>query len=428
MTEGDVAVGTWADWHNRDDGGTEKEEDAMGWHWDNLTNESGEGDNEVRGTPTSHVFDAEVTQHVFHRAGANRVFEVWWRGGDAPQADSLLPVSTSPALFAVGNPVSHVFDPLDLSGTQHVFFRTPDGEIGEAWWSGGEFPHRRSLTQRSGEPANAVSDPTSHVFAFDGTQHVFYRTFDGEIVELWWTGGADGNPKARSLNTQQSGVPLATGNPASHVFAVEGQGPSTQHMFYRTGDGEIIELFWRTSDEPPQVRNLTTLSRGALLAASDPISHVFNREGTQHVFYTADNGDIAELWWSGGTNAIPQFENLTERAGGGPVPSGRLSSHVFEAERTQHVFFRTPSFSQRSPDPAIVELWWMDGGTPQFENLNERTFADAPPGTTRPGAPAPDGDPTSHVFDAENTQHVFYTTPTPEFSDLHEIVELWFKT
>ena len=393
----------------------------MGWHWGNLTREGG-GFSTEAGALASHVFDAEGTQHVFDRNGA--LFnELWWRGGDAPQADPLSAASTS-NLRAAGDPVSHVFDPFDAGGTQHVFYRTSDGQIVELWWSGGERPHGRSLTDRSGELAEAFGDPASHVFGTDGTQHVFYRTYDGELMEMWWTGGADGDPRARSLN-QRDTAPLAAGNPASHVFAAAG--PPTQHLFYRTDNGEIWELFWRTSDEPPQPRNLTLLSRAVLLAASDPVSHVFNREGTQHVFYTAGNGDIVELWWPGGSTGIPQFENLTERAGGGPVPSGRLASHVFEREGTQHVFFRTPSFSERSPDPAIVELWWQGSGAPHFENLNERSGQDAPSGQTGPGAPSPDGDPTSHVFDAENTQHVFYTTPNPENSDLHEIIELWSK-
>jgi hypothetical protein len=393
----------------------------MGWHWGNLTRESGSFSTEA-GALASHVFDAEGTQHVFDRNGG--LFnEVWWRGGDAPQADPLLAVPTT-NLPAAGDPVSHVFDQFAADGTQHVFYRTRDGEIVELWWSGGERPHGRSLTDRSGELAEAVGDPASHVFGTDGTQHVFYRTFDGELMELWWRGGADGDPRARSLN-QRDTAPLAAGNPASHVFAAGG--PPTQHVFYRTGAGEIWELYWRTSDEPPQPRNLTVLSGGALLAATDPVSHVFNREGTQHVFYTAENGEIVELWWPGGSTGIPQFENLTERAGGGPVPSGRLASHVFEEERTQHVFFRTSSFSQQSPDPAIVELWWQDGGAPHFENLNQRSGEDFPPGQGGPGAPVPDGDPTSHVFDAENTQHVFYTTPSSDLSGLHEIIELWFK-
>jgi hypothetical protein len=123
-------------------------------------------------------------------------------------------------------------------------------------------------------------------------------------------GAAPTTARGRSL-TLRGGAPLAVGNPASHVFA--GEGPSTQHVFHRTSTGEIYELWWRTSDEPPQPRNLTQLSGGALLAASDPVSHVFTNEGTQHVFYTADNGHIVELWWSGGTAEAARLRSHRSR-------------------------------------------------------------------------------------------------------------------
>jgi hypothetical protein len=205
----------------------------MGWHWGDLTSESG-GQIFGGGTgyPTSHVFNAEGTQHVFHAVGPN-VIELWWRGGDAPQTGNL---------------------------------------------------------SRGGAPL-AAGDLASHVFDAEGTQHVFYRTFEGHIIELWWTGGTNGTPQARSL-TQQAGALLAAGDPASHVFPAE----ATQHVFHRTGSGHIVELWWRNSGEAPQARDVTELSGGALLAAGDPVSHVFNAEGTQHVFYTADNGHIVELW------------------------------------------------------------------------------------------------------------------------------------
>jgi len=394
----------------------------MGWHWGDLTSESG-GQIFGGGTgyPASHVFNAEGTQHVFHTVGPN-VIELWWRGGDTPQTGNL---SRGGAPLAAGDLASHVFD---AEGTQHVFYRTSDGRgtaaghIAELWWRGSEIPHPRSLTSQSGEPSNAVSSPASHVFEAEGTQHVFYRTFEGHIIELWWTGGTDGTPQARSL-TQQAGALLAAGDPASHVFHAE----ATQHVFHRTGSGHIVELWWRNSGEAPQARDLTELSGGALLAAGDPVSHVFNAEGTQHVFYTADNGHIVELWWTGGTNGTPHFEDLTERSGRPPVPAGRLTSHVFDAEGTQHVFFRTASFSPQLPDPAIVELWWKGGGAPQFENVNERSGSDAPLGQAGPGAPPPEGDPISHVFAGEGTQHVFFASSGGGAVDPDDILELWFK-
>jgi hypothetical protein len=380
----------------------------MAWHWGDLTKESG-ANGSSSSAPASHVAAAEGTQHVFYRLGA-QIWELWWRRAGTPQGDALTGGNVLPAR---GDPTSHVLD----DGKQHVFYRTSQGEIAELRWLGGETKHARSLNDEAGRASDAVSDPASHVF--DGTQHVFYRTPQGQSVELGWTGGGGGTPQSRVLTPP--GAPLAVGDPASHVFAADG----TQHVFYRTGAGEIVELVWTSSDQPAQVRNFTELSGGALPSAGDPVSHVFAGEGTQHVFYAATTSQIVELWWRG-SDTGPQFENLTERAGGGPVPSGKLASHVFEAEGTQHVFFRTDSFSSGHPDPAIVELWW-GGGAPHFENLNLRSGADVPPGLGPVPSPPPGSDPTCHVFVDERTQHVFYAAQPDTDTRLQPIIELWFN-
>ena len=77
----------------------------MGWHWGNLTTESGELDNEVAGTPTGHVFDSDGTQHVFYRTSDGELMELWWTGG----ADGLVdgePSTSSTQQTTVTSPSS----------------------------------------------------------------------------------------------------------------------------------------------------------------------------------------------------------------------------------------------------------------------------------------------------------------------------------
>jgi hypothetical protein len=48
--------------------------------------------------------------------------------------------------------------------------------------------------------------------------------------------------------------------------------------------------------------DLTITSSGAPLVTSDPASlasHVFDAEGTQHLFYATGERHIIELWWQG---------------------------------------------------------------------------------------------------------------------------------
>ena len=261
-----------------------------------------------------------------------------WHWDDPTIGSDGAPIVTSDPT----NLASHVFD---AEATQHVFYRAGDGHIIELWWGGPEAPHWGDLIGASGGTAPlAAGDPTSHVFAAEGTQHVFYRTGDGSIIELWWRGGEFphwGYP----MRARGAFPPPSAGDLTSHVFDAEG----TQHVFYRGGDGHIIELWWRGS-EAAHPEDLTVQSGGAPLAAGDPTSHVFDAEGTQHVFYTSVDFQIIELWWRRGE--AKHFENLTVRSRGAPLAAGDPTSHVFAAEGTQHVFYNS------APDTHIIELQW----------------------------------------------------------------------
>jgi hypothetical protein len=85
------------------------------------------------------------------------------------------------------------------------------------------------------------------------------------------------------------------------------------------------------------------------------------------VFYIAENRHIIELWWRSGET--PHAEDLTDRSGGAPLPFLGLTSHVFDAEGTQHVFYR-------ADNGHIIEIWWRPGEIHQ-EDLTDRS----------PGAP-----------------------------------------
>jgi hypothetical protein len=107
------------------------------------------------------------------------------------------------------------------------------------------------------------------------------------------------------------------------------------------------------------------------------------------------------LWWSG--SEPPHPEDLTDRAQGAPPPFLELASHAFEAEGTQHVFYR-------GKDGHIIEIWWPRGGAPHAEDLTHRTGG--------PLASLGSGGAISHVFDAEGTQHVFYADTTGGITEL----------
>ena len=360
----------------------------MGWHPGDLTVTSG-------GAPlvasparlASHVFDDQGTQHVFYRTADRRVVELWWRGGEAARW-GYLTTSANGAPPAAADPTCHVFA---AEGTQHVFYRATDGLIVELWWRGGETAHWGYLTKPGNKPPAAPGNLASHVFAAEGTQHVFYRATDGHIIELWWRSDA---AIPEDLTERSGEAPLAAGDPVSHVLDADG----SQHVFYASVDNQVIELWWRPG-EKPHVENLTMRSVGAPPSGfgDRPTSHVFSADGTQHVFYNSADAHIIELRWP---NQTPPWRDLLD--GLGEAASSAPTSHVFAAKGIQHVFYSNQELH-------IMRVGVRGNESPAHQDL---TIASG-------GAPHAIGGPTSHVFAAEGTQHVFYTTVQDH------IVELW---
>ena len=84
--------------------------------------------------------------------------------------------------FRYGDPAGYMFD---AQGTKHVVYRGGDGHIRELWWDADQGWHVNDLTAATGA-AGAAGDPAGYMFDAQGTQHVFYRSRDGHIRELWW--------------------------------------------------------------------------------------------------------------------------------------------------------------------------------------------------------------------------------------------------
>ena len=90
----------------------------------------------------------------------------------------------APNATAGSNLTSYIFT---AQQTQHVFYRGDDGHIRELWWEGAGGWHLADLTAATGAPnATAGSNLTSYIFTDQQTQHVFYRSDDGHVYELWW--------------------------------------------------------------------------------------------------------------------------------------------------------------------------------------------------------------------------------------------------
>ena len=300
-----------------------------------------------------HVVEAERTQHVFYPLG---VGELWWPSGGAVDAGNLCDQAGQPKLGGFGL-ASHV---VLAEETQHVFFIaqgeidgiTVDGHVGELWWRGSDKAQLADLTKRAGAaPVPEAASLASHVvegpFTAERSQHVFYHS-GRDIIELSW--GADAVTTPRNLTASSAGEnePAASA-PASHVDP-----DGTHHVFYVADNAHIIELTWQGQNNPV-ARDLTAHSTGigpAPIAISAPTSHLFRREGTHHVYYVSQGNHLIELWWLPGDD--PHHEDLTAQSGDTSLARADTTpaSHVFDHEGTQHVFYT-------STTGEIIELWWQ---------------------------------------------------------------------
>lgn len=251
---------------------------------------------------TQHVF-GRGSGIINPQAGpvTNHVIEFWWTGPEAPHLEDLNDRAKSPFL-ADSATSCHTLE-LGPGGpsTQSVFYRS-GRDIIRLTFRDGQWTSRNLSTSSAGEFTFASGSPASHAVAADGTHHVFYiGAEDRHIYEFSWTDNT--NPVGRDLSAHAHGngpTPLAASSdfigPTSHVFAQQG----TQHVYYVDVDGNIIELWWWPGQDPTH-ENLTVQSGGAPLASpSKPASHVFveaDRVPTQHVFYTSTDADLIELWW-----------------------------------------------------------------------------------------------------------------------------------
>ncbi len=235
-------------------------------------------------TPAAYAWPANGTDHVFYRGLYGQIHELW-RGYDGTWRQNHIGQLTE-APLAIGAPSAYVWA---ANQTQHVVYRSEDGQIHELWYRADLGWQYNNLSQVAGAPV-AASDPIAYVWVEDVTQHVVYRGTDNHIYELWkgllgW--------QFKDL-TKETNAALATGTPQAYVWV----GDKSQHVIYRGEDGQIHELWFKRPSG--WNRKAIGAEAGGVPALGDPFGLARNEAGQQHVFYRGTDGRIHELWWSAG--------------------------------------------------------------------------------------------------------------------------------
>ncbi|HKP62985.1 MAG TPA: trypsin-like serine protease [Polyangiales bacterium] len=285
------------------------------------------------GDPTSYLADGY--EIALYRGTNNQVYSLYWNTG-AVGRDGLSEAARAPR--AAGNPVGYVTP----DGWNHVIYRTEDSSLEELWWYGAGAPGAGNLTSVAKAP-KAKGDPSPYANTATGENIVPYRGTDNHIHVLYWYTGAVGHDDLSAA----AGSPLAASNPFGYYRAND----NSHQIAYRGTDNHIHELWW-VGDGAVQWLDLTAASGAPLANAATEITGYYSAgTNTKHIFYRTNDGHLHEIWWYPGYPSHYHVDLTVET----PAPlaaDSKPTSFTVEGPNTHHLVYR-------GTDNAIHEIRWQ---------------------------------------------------------------------
>jgi len=316
--------------------------------------------------PSVYFVEGDKVAHVVYRGTDNQIHELYnAREPNKWFHSNLSMVSNAPK--AAGCPCGYA----GPDSTQHIFYRTDDGSINELYFTkegGAKGWQSRNLTTDTNAP-KAASDPGAFMlpaswmkFMKDrDRQHVLYRSTDGQINELFFS---TKDKKWETVNlSAATNAPKAAGHPMGYFL----ESGNTQHVVFRTNEGDICELYYPIDAKEPKwnLRNLTQ-DASAPKAASDPTAYVRNHDKSEYVVYRSEDGQIQEMFFSPKQTKWAHHNlSATTKA---PKAMGTPAANLTEKPETQHVYFL-------SADNKLCELFRLADSTEATWKLNNLTEA-----------------------------------------------------
>jgi hypothetical protein len=251
-----------------------------GWHHGNLTETTDAP--LARGDLAGFAWHVDRAQHVMYRGRDNHIHELSFNQARGwKHADLTRKVDAPLAAQGVSGYT------WDVDGTQHVVYRSGDGHVHELWSDGDSNWHLSHLTEATGAPL-AASAPSGYTWDVDNTQHVVYQGQDGGVHELWYR--RDTGWRYTDLSAIP-GAATAESRPGGYSWYAD----EAQHVVYRGPGGGLHELRF-SLDSRWQHHDLTAAA-GAPPAQSRPLGYTWNVDGSQHIVYLGEDGNIHELWF-----------------------------------------------------------------------------------------------------------------------------------
>jgi hypothetical protein len=305
---------------------------------------------------------------------------------------------------------------LDADSTQHIFYRSGNNRLNELY-NDAQGWHWTDLSYvAQGAPKgvpDAAGNPFGYAFNSQGTQHVVYRGTNNRLNELYKDAqGWHWTDLSYVAQGAPNGIPDAAGNPFAYAFNSQ----STQHVVYRGTNNRLNELHkdaqgWHWTD-------LSYIAQGAPNgvpdAASDLVGYAFEAQGTQHVFYRSANNRLNELYSDNQGWHWVDLSYVAQGAGAGkeiPDAAGNLSAYVFNSRMTQHIVYR-------SADNRLNELYWDSQG---WHWVDLSYAAQRTPN----GVPDAASDLCAFAYEPDGTQHIVYRGSNNRVNQLYSDSQGW---
>jgi hypothetical protein len=196
----------------------------------------------AKGNPSAYVDTDSGFNSVVYRGNDNDIHRFYWGTGPV-EYENLSAWGVAQAPKAAGDPVSYYISSHPILGTSEVSrhvnqvtYRDVHNHICELWWRGEERVNHWDVTAATEGAPPAASDPVAYYSAATNTKHIFYRSADSHLHELWWVPGGS-LPKHADITNQTFAAP-ALDKPTA--FSMESA--KSQHIFYRGTDNYIHEI------------------------------------------------------------------------------------------------------------------------------------------------------------------------------------------
>jgi catechol 2,3-dioxygenase-like lactoylglutathione lyase family enzyme len=298
--------------------------------------------------------------HVFYRGTDDGIHELFRTADGKWVHNDVTAMAKAPK--AAGDPSGYAEEG---NKTQHVIYRTGEGGLVEMFSKQGDAAgwRMRDLTMEVKAP-KAAGDPNAFYWRGTKSQHVLYRSEDDGIQELFLD--PEGHWQHNDL-TAITKAPKAAGNPFGYVE----EGNKTEHVVFRTEAGAIVELFAKYRETNAWHMDDLSKVANAPKAAGDPTGYSLNESTlrgitTQHVFFRGEDGNVHELY-QGGPEKKWAHNDVTAEAKG-PKAVTDPATYALEANRTQHVVYRTE-------DHKVFELYNIPDGPMHGWHANDLSAA-----------------------------------------------------